>query len=229
MSTRARPRSRGPAPYPWTHMPSEQDVLAVLATVAGPDGRTPLSLSGSLGGVVVREDRVFVSLEIDPADPAAAEPLRAKVEAAVKSMAGVAAAFVTLTAQKPPGSGRPAGPPPTRTPTGPHTHPHPGPGPKAQAARTPQGVKGVKTIVAVASGKGGVGKSTTAANVGAGVAGPGPACRHPRRRHLRPLDAAVIRAEAEARGHRGPSDAAARGVRHQDHVDRFSWSRKTRP
>ena len=149
-------------------MPLEQDVLAALAEVAGPDGRTPLRESGALAGVVVREDRVFVSLEVDAAKSVVAEPWRAKVEAAVRRVAGVGAAFVTLTAQKAPGARSAASPARGHDHSHGHPHPHPPqaqPGPKAQAARTPQIVKGVKTIVAVASGKGGVGKSTTAINL----------------------------------------------------------------
>lgn len=135
-------------------MPMTQDaILAALAAVPGPDGRTPLPTSGALGGIVIKDDRVYLSLEVDAAGAAGAEPLRARVESAVKALPGVASVLVTLTAQKRPGAG-----PPARPAT-------PPPGPRAQAARAGLAVPGVKTIIAVASGKGGVGKSTTACNV----------------------------------------------------------------
>jgi len=129
---------------------SEKDVLAALEAMAGPDGATPLPRSGALAGVSVRESKVFVSIAVDPAKAEQMEPMRRRVEAMLSAMPGVASALVSLTAERP-AQATPAHAPP--------------PGPRAQAARAGVGIPGVTRIIAVASGKGGVGKSTVAANL----------------------------------------------------------------
>lgn len=141
-------------------MIEKEDVLAALAGVVGPDGKTPIGQSGILQGVTVRDGKVFASLLADPKNPSALDGVRANVEKAVRALRGVGAVFVTLTADRAP-SGNGAADAPKQA----HGH-------AKTAARKPDGepIAGVAHIIAVASGKGGVGKSTTAANLAVGLA-----------------------------------------------------------
>ena len=131
---------------------TENDVLEALGGVRF--GDTPLPRSGRLSPVVVDPSgRVTVSIGIDPSEAQAAEPVRAEAESAIRALPGAGTVLVSLTAE------RPHAAPPSRQ--------GPGPGGPAGAPRMPrsQSIPGVKHVFAVASGKGGVGKSTTAVNI----------------------------------------------------------------
>src|ERR1700733_5915471 len=97
-------------------MLSKDDVLAALAAIPGPDGVTPLPKSGAIDGVTLREGKVFLAIRVDPARAKAMEALRARVEATIKAIPGVASALVTLTAEAPRGVQRPAAAPESARP-----------------------------------------------------------------------------------------------------------------
>ncbi|HEY4167951.1 MAG TPA: P-loop NTPase, partial [Reyranella sp.] len=140
---------------------TESAVRGVLETVTDPaTGKNVVAL-GMVSGIATRGGHVAVTLEVDPARGSALEPLRQACEQAVRALPGVLSATAVMTAERPaPPSSPNRPPPPPRTGHGP-------------AAPSRIDVPGVKHIIAVASGKGGVGKSTTAVNLALGLAANG--------------------------------------------------------
>jgi len=136
---------------------AKDDVVAALGKVASPDG-VPLPATGKLSEIVVADGKVFFSITVDAGAAQAWEAVRDRAQKAVGAVPGVQSVMVALTAERT-GGAAPAGGAP---PGSPAARPRPG-GPPSGAA--PAGIPAVEAIIAIASGKGGVGKSTTAVNL----------------------------------------------------------------
>ncbi len=133
---------------------SKQAVLDELKKVADPRGGGDIVTTGLVKAATVEDGVVRFVMEIDPKDVKLMEPARAEAEALVKAMPGVEKAVGMLTAH-------------VQT-APPELKPKPRPEPQG-----PQRVPGIGHIIAVASGKGGVGKSTVAANLACALAAEG--------------------------------------------------------
>lgn len=118
---------------------------AAIASVALPDG-TVLGQSSRVSGLSFNGGRVSVSLQIVAGEHEAFKPVRDAVENKLRQLDGVTSVFVVLTADGPAAEQKT---PPKLTTT----------------PAKPKPLADVRHVVAVASGKGGVGKSTTTVNL----------------------------------------------------------------
>ncbi len=148
-------------------MADEEAVRAALSKIVDPGRGADILSAGMVKGLSVRDGAVSFVLEVDPTRASALEPLRAAAETAIRALEGVSSASVVMTAHAAPGQAAPA-------PKG----PVPDLGlkdftPKPKAPEKPKALPGVKHVVAVASGKGGVGKSTVSSNLAVALAAKG--------------------------------------------------------
>lgn len=121
-------------------------VTEALISIIPSNSEQNIVESGALSAVIVDGDQVGIILDFKDKAPEDVQTLRSQVEETVKSVEGVGAANVVVSANKP-------------APKAPAV------GVGGTSAPTPTNLPGVKHVIAVASGKGGVGKSTTSINL----------------------------------------------------------------
>jgi ATP-binding protein involved in chromosome partitioning len=131
--------------------PIHSEIRTALAPITLPGGGT-LAASDRLGDIALKAGTLTVTIRIEPHESAAFEPVRQQAETALRALPGLDRVHVVLTAERPE-------PPALKQP--------------APAPTRPPALAEVRHVIAVASGKGGVGKSTTACNLALGLRGLG--------------------------------------------------------
>ena len=145
---------------------TENQILDALSTISDPDRGGDIVSLGMVSGIAIRDGNVAFSIEVEPERGPRLDPLRKAAERAVDALPGVLSVTAVLTAQAS-SRGRPGPTPAGRSARGAAAASEPA----GHPAQRPQrgAIPGVGAIIAVASGKGGVGKSTVAANLALGL------------------------------------------------------------
>lgn len=132
---------------------TETQIHAALDTIVPAGAEQSLLAADRVQGLVIKDGNIGFSLEVDGLAPEGLEQLKQDAEAAVRAVSGVVSVTCVLTAHKPQSS--------PKQNNGPHN---------SASTEVPAVFKRIQSVIAVASGKGGVGKSTIAVNLAVSLA-----------------------------------------------------------